>query len=205
MRDILAVDPSPLVALSVFARQDTPASTRAAIHARIMSEEPSANWLTDLHADLDDNALEQQLMGELARRKLRTLRLPWITADPLPYVDSPYVCFRASAAQSDDLPARVVARLLEDEESSVRTTMALHAGSRIDAATAERIERSYSPVRKARWRPADSLPSRRASFGVWPPIPTRGCGSSPRATPTCLSNLSVDLPPIPKKACAARS
>ncbi|MFF7274337.1 hypothetical protein [Streptomyces griseorubiginosus] len=158
VRDILAVDPSPLVALSVFARQDTPASTRAAIHARIMSEEPSANWLTDLHADLDDNALEQQLMGELARRKLRTLRLPWITADPLPYVDSPYVCFRASAAQSDDLPARVVARLLEDEESSVRTTMALHAGSRIDAATAERIERSYSPVRKARWRPADSLP-----------------------------------------------
>ncbi|MER6557651.1 hypothetical protein ABT300_07760 [Streptomyces sp. NPDC001027] len=157
LRDVLAEDPSPLVALSVFARQDTPQSTRAAIHARISSDEPPVNWITDLQ-DLDDDALELQLMGEQACRMLRTLRLPWVTADPLPYADSPYVCFRASAALSDDLPESVVARLLDDEESSVRTAMALHVRDRIDPATAERMERSHRPEKKTRWRPADDFP-----------------------------------------------
>lgn len=157
MRDILAEDLSPLVALSIFARQDTPKSTRASIHAQILSDEPPVDWLADLQV-LDDDALERQLMSELALRKLPALRLPWITADPLPYVDSPYVCFRASAALSDGLPAPVVARLLDDAESSVRTAMALHARDRIDPATAERIERSYRQVKKTRWRPADDFP-----------------------------------------------
>ncbi|MFI8092714.1 hypothetical protein ACIF9R_31060 [Streptomyces sp. NPDC086080] len=156
LRDILAEDPSPLVALSIFARQDTPTSTRAAIHAQIVSGERQGNWLTDLHV-LDDDALERQLINDLACLQLQTLRLPWITADPLPYVDSPYVCFRASAALSDGLPAPVVARLLDDDESSVRTAMALHARDRIDPAIAERIERSYRPVKKTQWRPADAF------------------------------------------------
>ncbi|WP_254211872.1 hypothetical protein [Streptomyces sp. ADI95-16] len=43
--------PSP-VAVRVFARQDTPESTRAAIHARILSDVPPLVWLTDL-PDLD--------------------------------------------------------------------------------------------------------------------------------------------------------
>lgn len=154
----LAEDPSPQVALRIFARQDTLGPTRAAIHTRIVSDVPPVDWLTGLQV-LDDDALEQQLiMNELARLELRTLRLPWVTADPLPYVDSPYTCFRVSAAMSGCLPAPVVTRLLDDEESSVRTTMALHARDRIDPATAERIDRSYRPQKRTRWRPADDFP-----------------------------------------------
>ncbi|MEU1592911.1 hypothetical protein ABZ468_08620 [Streptomyces sp. NPDC005708] len=157
LRDMLAEDPSPSVTLRIFARRGTPESTRSAIHAQILSDVPPVDWLTDLQR-LDDDALERQLRGEMARLKLRTLRLPWVTADPLPYVDSPYACFRASAAMSDCLPAPVVARLLDDEESRVRTTMALHARDRIDPATAERIDRSYRAEKKTRWRPADDFP-----------------------------------------------
>ncbi|MFI6493791.1 hypothetical protein [Streptomyces sp. NPDC050564] len=157
LRDILAEDPCRRVTLRVFLREDTPESTRAAIHAQILSDLPLLDWLAD-HQILDDDALERQLMNEIARRELRTVRLPWVTADPLPYVDAPYACFRASAAMSDRLPAPAVARLLDDEESSVRTTMALHARHRIDPATAERIDRSYRPEKKTRWRPADDLP-----------------------------------------------
>ncbi|GAA2268921.1 DUF2336 domain-containing protein [Streptomyces atrovirens] len=158
LRDVLAGDLNPLVGLRVFTRQDTPEPTRATIHARLLSDVPPRDWLTDPHADLDDDVLEHQIMSEMARLRLRTLRLPWVTADPLPYVDSPYACFRASAARSDDLPAPVVARLLDDEDSGVRTTMALHARDRIDAATAERIDRTHRPAKKTRWRPADDLP-----------------------------------------------
>lgn len=157
LRDVLAGDPSLRVTLRVFARQDTPESTRTAIHARILSDVPLADWLTDPQT-LDDDALERQLMNNLARVELSTLRLPWVTADPLPYVDSPYACFRTSAALSDHLPAPVVTRLLNDEESSVRTTMALHARDRIDPATAERIDRAYRPTKRTRWRPADEFP-----------------------------------------------
>ncbi|MFF1275820.1 hypothetical protein ACFVZC_20830 [Streptomyces marokkonensis] len=157
LRDVLAEDPCPQVRLRVFARRDTPEPARAAIHARLLSEVPPRDWLT-APTDLDDDALEQQLMSEMARMQLRTLRLPWVTADPLPHVDSPYACFRASAAGSDRLPAPVVARLLDDEDSGVRTTMALHARDRIDPATAERIDRTYRPEKKTRWRPADDFP-----------------------------------------------
>lgn len=157
LRDMLAEDPNPWVTLRIFARQDTPESTRATIHAQILSTVPLVDWHTDLQV-LDDNALEGQFMSELARQELRILRLPWVTIDPLPYVDSPYACFRASAALSDCLPAPVVARLLVDEESSVRTTMALHARDRIDPTTAERIDRSYRPEKRTRWRPADDFP-----------------------------------------------
>ncbi|MFF2852406.1 hypothetical protein ACFVT5_39820 [Streptomyces sp. NPDC058001] len=157
LRDRLAEDPNPLVALRVFARQDTPEPTRAAIHAQIVSEAPAQGRFTDLHV-LDDDEFEREFLYDMARREIRTLRLPWVTAAPLPYVDSPYVCFRASAAMSDGLPAPVVARLLDDEESSVRTTMALHARDRIDPATAERVDRGYRPAKRTRWRPADDFP-----------------------------------------------
>ncbi|WP_406424107.1 hypothetical protein OH809_03510 [Streptomyces sp. NBC_00873] len=157
LRDKLAADSNPRVTLRVFARQDTPEPTRAAIHAQILSDVPPLDWLAN-HQVLDDDALEREIMGEIARAELRALGLPWVTADPLPYVDSPYVCFRASAAMADDLPAPVVARLLDDEESSVRTTMALHARDQIDPATAERIDRSYRPDKMVRWRPADDFP-----------------------------------------------
>ncbi|MEV0036858.1 hypothetical protein [Streptomyces sp. NPDC050804] len=155
LRDVLAEDPSLRVRLGVFARQDTPESSRAAIHAQILSYAPPLDRPED--QVLDDDALERQFMNEMARLECRALRLPWVTADPLPYVDSPYACFRASAAMSDSLPAPVVARLLDDEESDVRTTMALHARDRVDPATAERIDRGYRPGKKTRWRPADAF------------------------------------------------
>ncbi|KOG54648.1 hypothetical protein ADK75_13510 [Streptomyces virginiae] len=157
LRDRLAEDPNQRVALRIFARQDTPEPTRAAIHARILSDVPPLDWLED-HEALDDDTLEREILGELARAELRTLRLPWVTADPLPYVDSPYVCFRASAAMSEQLPSLLVARLLDDEESSVRTAMALHARDRIDPDTAERIDRTFRPDKVVRWRPADDFP-----------------------------------------------
>ncbi|MFD4134989.1 hypothetical protein [Streptomyces goshikiensis] len=156
LRDALAEDPSPQVTVRVFARQDTPESTRAAIHARILSDVPPPDWL-DLPA-LDEDSLEQQIMREMAFVEIRMLSLPWVTADPLPYVDSPYACFRASAAMSDCLPAPVVARLLDDEESRVRTTMAQHARDRVDPDTAERIDRGFRPEKGMRWRPADDFP-----------------------------------------------
>lgn len=178
LRDRLAEDPDPRVALGIFARQDTPEPTRAAIHARILTEAPPADWLDD-DQELDDDALERQILSEIARLELRTLRLPWVTADPLPHTESPYVCFRASAAMSDSLPRPVAARLLDDEESSVRTTMARHARDRIDPATAERIDRSHRPYKRTRWRPADDFPAAWTSCGDWPPTPTRECGGWP--------------------------
>lgn len=157
LRDKLAQDPNLRVALRVFARQDTPEPARAAIHAQILSDVPPLDWLAN-HQALDDDTLDRELMGEIARAELRTLRLPWVTADPLPYVDSPYACFRASAAMSEQLPPRLVAQLLDDEESDVRTTMALHARDQINPDTAERIDRTYRPAKRVRWRPADDFP-----------------------------------------------
>ncbi|MFF4102900.1 hypothetical protein [Streptomyces sp. NPDC001903] len=157
LRDKLAGDPDPRVTLRVFAQQDTPAATRAAIHTQILADVPARDWLLN-HQDLDDDAVEREFMGEMARAELRGLRLPWVTADPLPHVDSPYACFRASAAMSDHLPAPAVGRLLDDEESSVRTTMALHARDQIDPTIAERIDRGYRPDKRVLWRPADDLP-----------------------------------------------
>ncbi|MGW6945499.1 hypothetical protein [Streptomyces xanthophaeus] len=85
LRDRLAQDPNLRVALRVFARQDTPELIRAAIHARIVSDVPPLDWLAD-HQALDDDELDRQLTGEIARAELRTLRLPWVTADPVPSV-----------------------------------------------------------------------------------------------------------------------
>ncbi|MCX5401237.1 hypothetical protein [Streptomyces sp. NBC_00102] len=158
VRGMLAEDPSSLVRVRVFARQDTPQPDRAAIHARITADDHGVERLFDHDQDLDDDALDREITDHLARAELRSLRLPWVKADPLPYVDSPYACFRASAAMSDRLPEEAVTRLLHDEESDVRTTMALHARDRIDPETAERIDRSHRPAKRMAWRPADDFP-----------------------------------------------
>ncbi|MFF3014840.1 hypothetical protein [Streptomyces sp. NPDC057939] len=157
LRDKLAEDPDLCVALRVFAREDTPESTRAAIHARLTSDVPTPDWLADVQA-LEDETFEREFMRETAQAEFGTLCLPWVTADPLPHVESPYVCFRVSAAMSDRLPPAIVAQLLEDENGGVRTTTALHARDRIDADTAERIDRAHRPTKGSRWRPADTLP-----------------------------------------------
>ena len=185
LRDLLAEDPSFHVRLRVFARRDTPEAQRAAIHDRIMADarplhQPSPD------KDLDDETAILQLMNNLASRELRMLRLPWVTTDPLPHVDSPYLCFRASAAMSSSLPPQAIAQLLQDKESDVRVAMALHARDQVDAATAERIDRDYRPPKKTRWRPADTLPL--------PPETLRRLASDHDPRMRALSPRDPDLP-----------
>ncbi|WP_328399261.1 hypothetical protein OHS70_20600 [Streptomyces sp. NBC_00390] len=145
LRDALAQDASPLVRAEIFVREDTPEEHRASIHQE----------LTD-GADRGDAAFavtEEDLLCQLALTGLTFRDIPWIRADPLPHVDSPYACFRRSAAAGRDLPAEAVDRLLEDEDNSVRHTMAAHAPA-LSPEAAERVERRHQRS-KVRGRPAD--------------------------------------------------
>ncbi|MER6672734.1 hypothetical protein [Streptomyces sp. NPDC000983] len=139
VRELLAVDPALNVRVRVFARPDTPEDERARIHASV---DELSRTLPDPSPEADDATVLQWFQNHSARNELRILRLPWVTADPLPHVDSPYVCFRVSAAAGTDLPDAAVARLLDDEEI-VRLTMAHTAPHLVDPATAESIERRY--------------------------------------------------------------
>jgi hypothetical protein len=156
VRDLLAEDPSAHVRVGVFGRRDTPEPIRHRIYTQIQRRD---HPLTEqAYEDLDDNALLQQLEDHLALTELRSLRLDWVTADPMPYVSSPYICFRRAAARSRSLPADTVRQLLHDDDSGVRTTMATHAPPHLlDPATAERIDREFKPDKKTNWRPADAL------------------------------------------------
>ncbi|MFB7244266.1 hypothetical protein CW362_24610 [Streptomyces populi] len=140
VRDVLAVDPALNVRVKVFARPDTPEHVRAEIHASVHELSRST---ADPSLDADDETVLQWYRNTAAPTELRILRLPWVTADPLPHVDSPYVGFRVSAAAARTLPADAVARLLDDEEEIVRLTMAHTAPHLVDPATAEDIERRY--------------------------------------------------------------
>ncbi|GAA2037574.1 hypothetical protein GCM10009839_43570 [Catenulispora yoronensis] len=139
VRDVLAVDPAMGVRVKVFARPDTPDHVRAQIHASI--HDPSRST-ADSDVD-DDETFLRWVEDTFAPMELRILRLDWVTADPLPHIDSPYVSFRASAARNKSLPADAVARLLDDEQEMVRLTMAHTAPHLVDPATAESIERRY--------------------------------------------------------------
>jgi len=185
LRDVLAEDPSAAVQVHIFARQDTPEPMRAAIYSAI---EQGARGLFEHPADIsiDDTAWEQEYEDFLARAELRNLHLPWVAADPLPHIDSPYACFRASAAACDRLPPAVVARLLDDEESRVRTTMARHAPDLVDVETAERIDRDFQPAKKTRWRPADDF--------TFPPQTLRRFATDPDPRMRCLAPRDPDLP-----------
>lgn len=130
--------------------------------------------------------LELEVTNEIAHVQLDMLHLAWGTADPLPHLDAPYACLRASAAMSDALPADVVARLLDDEDSRVRTNMAWHARERIDPVTAERIDRDYRPVKYTSWRPADELPL--------PSDVLRRLASDADARMRLLAPRDIDLP-----------
>lgn len=140
VREVLAVDPALSVRVQVFARPDTPEHVRAQIHASVHE---IARSMADPGPDADDETLRQWYQDAAAPMELRILRLDWVTADPLPHIDSPYVSFRVSAAASKALPANAVARLLDDEEEMVRLTMARTAPHLVDPATAESIERRY--------------------------------------------------------------
>ncbi|WP_377273640.1 hypothetical protein [Peterkaempfera sp. SMS 1(5)a] len=140
VREVLAVDPALSVRVKIFARPDTPKHVRAQIHASVHE---LARSTADPGPDADDETVLHWYQDAFAPTELRILRLQWVTADPLPHIDSPYVSFRVSAALSKDLPAGAVARLLGDKEEMVRLTMASTAPHLVDPATAETIERRY--------------------------------------------------------------
>ncbi|CAN3984199.1 hypothetical protein [Kitasatospora purpeofusca] len=144
VREALAVDPALSVRVKIFARPDTPEHLRAQIHASVNELSRS---MADPSLDADDEAVLRWYENAFAPTELRILRLPWVTADPLPHIGSPYVSFRASAAAGKALPAAAVARLLDDEDEIVRLTMAHTAPHLVDPATAESIERRYRPRR----------------------------------------------------------
>ncbi|GAA2502672.1 hypothetical protein [Winogradskya humida] len=183
VRARLADDPHPAVRIGVFARADTPGPMRQAIHS----------WVTDrsgpidLDLDLDDDALLHRVEATMAAGELEELSLPWVTADPLPHLSSPYVCFRVSAARSPELPPGAVAQLLADEQSIVRTTMAGTAPHLVDVATAERIDRTFQPEKRTEWRPADLV--------TFPPEVLRRLASDTDPRMRRLAPRDPDLPP----------
>jgi hypothetical protein len=184
VRDLLAEDPSANVGVGVFGRPDTPEPVRHRIYTHIQQRDYP---LTDLPHDLDDDALLQQLEDHMAIAELRSLRLDWVTADPLPYVSSPYICFRRSAARCQSLPADAVVRLLHVDDSGVRTTMATHAPPHlVDLATAERIDRESRPDKKTNWRPADAF--------AFPTQTLRRFANHPDPRMRCLAPRDPDLP-----------
>jgi hypothetical protein len=184
IRDRLAEDPSANVRLGIFGRQDTPEPIRQRIYAQIQGDGRPLTELLD--GELDDATLLQQFEDHMAVAELRYLRLDWVTADPLPYVSSPYICFRRCAARGRELPAEAVIRLLNDEDSGVRTTMATHAPHMVDPATAERIDREFRPDKKTNWRPADVL--------TFPPQTLRRFATDPDPRMRCLAPRDPDLP-----------
>lgn len=186
VRDRLAADADARVLVGIFGRQDTPEPVRQRIHDEIHRRARSVDDLLD--GDVDDAALEQQANDLLAVSELRDLRLDWVTADPLPYVASPYICFRAAAARSQRLPADAVVRLLGDDNSRVRTTMATTAPHLVDSATAERIDREYRPAKKTRWRPADTF--------AMPPETLRRLASDPDPRMRQLAARDPELPTV---------
>jgi hypothetical protein len=184
LRDRLSEDASARVRVAVFARPDTPEPIRARTYAEIL--QPHAPLTDLLGSDLDDEMFLRKVEDSIAVTELRNLHLPWVTADPLPYVSSPYICFRSSAARAASLPIPVVVRLLNDDESIVRTTAARHAPNLVDLATAERIDRDFRPDKKTNWRPADDF--------TFPPQTLRRFANDPDPRMRCLAPRDPNLP-----------
>ncbi|WP_052851299.1 hypothetical protein [Streptomyces avicenniae] len=183
----LAADPDASVRVQVFARQDTPEHVRAEIHDALHGLSCPGD-VPGPDAD-DDEAFLRWYDDVAARGELRTLRLPWVTADPLPHLDSPYVAFRVSAALGEALPAHAVARLLDDEEEIVRLTMASAAPHLVDPATAESIERRYRRRDKFTfwWDEAQVL--------TFPPDTLRRFAADPEPRLRSFAPRDPDLPP----------
>jgi hypothetical protein len=184
VRDLLADDASANVRVGVFGRRDTPEPIRHRIYTEIQHGDRPLDYLLD--KDLDEHAIVQQMEDHMAVAELRYLRLDWVTADPLPYLSSPYICFRRSAARSRSLPADAVVELLDDDDRGVRTTMAARAPHLVDLATAERIDREFRPDKKTNWRPADLF--------TFPPQTLRRFASDPDPWMRRLAPRDPNLP-----------
>ncbi|MFJ8627876.1 hypothetical protein ACIRD3_34265 [Kitasatospora sp. NPDC093550] len=185
VREILAVDPALSVRVKVFARPDTPEPLRAQIHASVHEISRS---MPDPAPDAEDGTVLQWHQNAFAPTELRILRLPWVTADPLPHIDSPYVSFRVSAAAGRTLPLDAVARLLDDEEEIVRLTMAHTAPHLVDPETAESIERRYRPRRVTFWWD-------KAEVLTFPPATLRRFATDPEPRLRSFAPRDPDLPP----------
>jgi hypothetical protein len=188
LRDLLADDPSAIVRVGIFARPDTPEPIRERIYSEVRrGGRAVTDLLADQHLDdLDDLAILQEFEDSQAPTELEILHVAWVTADPLPHLDSPYSCFRASAARSPSLPPEAVARLLHDEANIVRTTAARHAPHLVDPATAERIDREFRPHQKVSGRPADDF--------TLPPETLRRLATDPDPRMRALAPRDPDLP-----------
>lgn len=169
LREVLARDSSFQVRLHIFARQDTPEAMRAAIHAELAQCGP-----------------EREFADWLAGNEIDQVALPWVTADPVSYVESPYTAFRLAAAGSDQLPPHLVTRLLNDDDSGVRVRMAMKTPHLVDLATAERIDREYRPRPKTADRPADHF--------TFPPETLRRLAGDADPRMRCLAPRDPDLP-----------
>ncbi|MEZ0110742.1 hypothetical protein ABH920_004757 [Catenulispora sp. EB89] len=187
VRDILAVDPALNVRIKVFARPDTPEHLRAQIHASVHE---LSRATADPGPDADEAMDQRWIENAVAPMELRILHLDWVTADPLPHIDSPYVSFRVSAACNKSLPADAVARLLDDAAERVRLTMAHTAPHLVDPATAESIERRYR-VRGDKftfwWDDAEVL--------TFPPETLRRFATDPEPRLRSFAPRDPDLPP----------
>ncbi|MEU5104528.1 MULTISPECIES: hypothetical protein [unclassified Streptomyces] len=178
LRETLAGDPDPLVRAEVFARQDTPEGRRASIYAELRAgaERAGAGLIA---------SEEEDFASYVAYQGLGHRHLPWVSAAPLDHVDSPYVCFRRSLAMSGPLPAEAVARLLDDEDGTVRAAVARRTPD-LDPVTAERIERRHTASRKHPWSPTDHV--------VFPPETLRRFATDPDPRIRALALRDPDLP-----------
>ncbi|MDT5028550.1 MAG: hypothetical protein QOE61_4976 [Micromonosporaceae bacterium] len=184
LRDQLAEDSSARVRVAIFARPDTPEPIRYRIYSDLQQD---TGRLIDQMDGLDDESMLRKLEDHIAVIELRNLYLAWVSADPLPHIASPYVCFRYSAARSHSLPPEAVMRLLNDDESIVHTTMAHHAPHLVDLDAAERIDREFRPDKRTNWRPADDF--------TFPTQVLRRFATDPDPRMRCLGPRDPDLPP----------
>ncbi|MGR4882439.1 hypothetical protein ACIPUC_23975 [Streptomyces sp. LARHCF249] len=148
VRDLLARDPNAVVRGGVFERADTPPELRAEIHAGLLAgslradEDPAA-------ADEDDFHCYVALVAS------ELTPYPWVTADPVPYADSPYLGMRRAAARSGALPDEQRRRMYEDEDATVRF-FAFAGSPDPDPVVAEGLERRHVQG-KFPGRPADRV------------------------------------------------
>jgi len=185
VRERLGEDPNSRVRVAVLARPDTPEPIRERIYTAVLHA-GAGSRPGHPSGDVDEETLLQQIEDHLAAVELRGLQLPWVTADPLPYLASPYPCFRRSAACSPALTPGAVAHLLADDDSGVRVAVAYRYPHLVDPATAERIDRDFWPGKKTNWRPADDL--------ALPAATLRRLATDPDPRMRCLAPRDPDLP-----------
>ncbi|MFD7260201.1 hypothetical protein [Streptomyces sp. NPDC059874] len=167
VRDRLARDPDAGVRAAVFERADTPPGLRAEIHEGLLAGYRRAD--APLTAGTGEDEEDGDFLCYIAFVGLELAAYPWVTADPLPYADCPYVGMRRAAARSEALPVEARRRMHTDEDAIVRF-LAFARTPDPDLDVAEDIERRHLRG-KFSDRPADCV--------RFPPETLRRFGSDP--------------------------